>query len=410
MVNHKAASAQLTILLTLKGRHLFTLRWLWHANRINLPFRIFIADGEVHPTIARLIEDHSVFPNLLIEYHRYDDRTYSDFYQKLNDAFSKITTPYVMLSDNDDFLFPSGVIRSLDYLERSSDYVCAGGGVAHFETEDEKKEYSNLSGTIGKLWYQQSKAYQSFDLDHSLASERVLDVYAGSYTVHYNVYRLETLRCIASEQVKYNFSRLESSELFWKLRTATLGKLKSDPSCISYFRQRGTSLNPVQKHDFINILSASAYLDEIQMVGKFIASNIAQKDHIDADVIEEELDQRATERLREQLIQVLGWRAGVRRYFKKYLPELLFHRLRLVSDRIRSGKSSATGGRPISREQMFKLMGDVGASEKFVNEQQNELAEIESTLLGREVLAFIHRHASELLMQKQDSLSGSVRG
>ena len=399
LVNRMAASTQLTILLTLKGRHLFTLRWLWHANRIKLPFRIFIADGEVHPTIARLIEDHSVFPNLLIEYHRYDDRTYSDFYQKLNDAFSKITTPYVMMSDNDDFLFPSGVIRSLECLERSSDYVCAGGGVAHFETKDEKNEYSNLSGTIEKLWYQQSKAYQSFDLDNSLASERVLDVYVDSYTVHYNVYRLETLRCIASEQLKYNFSRLESSELFWKLRTATLGKLKSDASCISYFRQRGASLNPVRTHDFIDILSASAYLDEIRTVAKLIASNIAEKDHIDADVIEKELDKRSTERLREQLMQILGWRAGVKRCFKKYLPEFLFHRLRLVGDRIRSGKSSATGGPPISREQMFKLVEEVGVFEEFVNEQRKELAEIETTLQGREVLAFIHRHAPELLPQ-----------
>lgn len=131
MENCTPTDAQLTILLTLKGRHLFTLRWLWHANRIKLPFPIFIADGEVHSTIARLIEDCSVFPNLLIEYHR-SDVTFYDFYQKIDDALSKIRTPYVVMSDNDDFLFPSGIIRSLNFLERSPAYVCAGGGGGTF--------------------------------------------------------------------------------------------------------------------------------------------------------------------------------------------------------------------------------------------------------------------------------------
>ncbi len=33
------------------------------------------------------------------------------FICKLDDALSKIKTPYVMMSDNDDFLFPSGIIE-----------------------------------------------------------------------------------------------------------------------------------------------------------------------------------------------------------------------------------------------------------------------------------------------------------
>ncbi len=394
-----ATDAQLTILLTLKGRHLFTLRWLWHANRIKLPFPIFIADGEVHSTIARLIEDRSVFPNLLIEYHRYNDVTFYDFYQKIDDALSKIRTPYVMMADNDDFLFPSGIIRSLNFLERSADYVCAGGGVAHFETGVGKSEYSNLSGKIKRFWYQQSKAYRSFDLANSLASERAFDVYAGSFTVHYNVYRLDTLRSIASELVKCNFSRLESSELFWKLRAATLGKLKSDPSYISYFRQMGTSLNPYRKDDFIDTLSNEAYLEEIRTIVKSITSLAAKNDGISPDVLEKELGRLSAEHLRSKLIQIFGWRTALKLWFKNYLPEALLQSTRLVGDRIRSGKSSAAGGRPISRERMFKFAAEAGASEELVVEQQKEFAEIEATLQSREVLAFIQRHAPELLLQ-----------
>ena len=57
---------------------------------------------------------------------------------------------------------------------------------------------------------------------------------------------------------------------------------------------------------------------------------------------------------------------------------------------------------------MFKLVREVGASEEFVNEQRQELAEIEATLQGREVLLFIHRHAPELLPENQGHLAGSV--
>lgn len=388
---------RLTILLTLKGRHLFTLRWLWHANRTHLPFRIFIADGEVHSTVARLIADRSVFPNLEIAYHRYDDRTFYDFYQKLDDALSKITTPYVMMVDNDDFLFPSGVTKSLQYLERSIDYVCAGGCVGHFEMQTGKTDSLNLTGNIQKLWYQQSKAYQSFDLNGSLASERAINVYDSSFTVHYNIYRLDALRCIASEQLKYNFSRLESAELFWKLRTATLGKLKSDPSLLSYLRQIGTSLNPLRKDDFVETLSAGVYIEEIRDVLKAVASIASSRDGISGDAIERQLNRISAEHLRSKLIQIFGWRAAVKLCFKKYLPDTLLQWLRRAGEWVRSGKSSATGGRPISRERLFRLLAETGAPEALVNEQKRELAEIEATLQGNEFFVFLQHQVPELL-------------
>jgi len=403
-----ASDPRLTILLTLKGRHLFTLRWLWHANRINLPFRIFIADGEVHPAIARVIEDRSVFPNLEIEYHRYHDRTFHDFYQKLDDALCKITTPYVMMADNDDFLFPSGIIRGLHVLERSTDYVCAGGCVGHFELGIGRKDSSNLTGRIKKIWYQQSKAYRPFDLASSLASERVIDVCADSLTVHYNVYRVNALRRLASEQLKINFSRLENAELFWKLRTATLGKLKSDPSYISYLRQVGTSLNPSRMDKVGEVLTSEAYLNETRSIMKSIASISSKSDGIIPEVIEKELDACFAENLKAKLIQVFGWRSAVKLSVKKCLPELFLQRLRLAGERIRSGKSSAMGGRPISREQLFMLATKAGATEELVNDQNKELVEIEATLQSREFLTFIQLHACTLLPQSQENHGGSL--
>jgi glycosyltransferase domain-containing protein len=402
-----ATDARVTILLTLKGRHLCTLRWLWHANRVGLPFPVFIADGEVNPTIGRLIEDTAVFPNLLVEYHRYNDLTLYDFYRKLEDALSKIKTPYVMMSDNDDFLFPSGIIRSLDYLERSPDYVSAGGGIGHFETRVEENQLLNLNGKVERLWYQQSRAYQSYDLDGPLASERVCEAYSGFLTVCYNVFRVETLRQITDETVQFNFQRMDNAELFLMLRAATLGKVKSDSSYISYFRQLGTSSNPSRGKDFVFSLSTEKYLDEIRRIVKRIAAIAAQADGAEADGVAERLNAISAARLREKLIAVLGWRATVKGALKKYMPQVLLTYAKTLGEWVRSGKSSATGGRPISREGIFQLAARAGAPTGLLAELQRDLADVERTMESGDFPAFVQACAPELLRQDKRAPSGA---
>ncbi len=402
-----ATDPRLTILLTLKGRHLFTLRWLWHANRTGLPFPIFVADGEVNATIARLIEDAAVFPNLRIEYHRYNDLTFYEFYRKLEDALSKIKTPYVMTSDNDDFLFPSGIIKSVDYLERSPDYVSAGGGIGHFETRDEKNQLLNLNGKVERLWYQQSRAYQSYDLDSPLATERVCEVYSGFLTVCYNVFRVEALRKIANETAQFNFQRLDNAELFLMLRAATLGKVKSFASCISYFRQLGTSSNPSRGKDFVVSLSTEQYLEEIQRIVKRIAMLAAQADGVVADRVAERLNAISATRLREKLIAVLGWRATVKGALKKYMPQALLTYVKILGERLRSGKSSATGGQPISREEIFQLAARAGAPTTLLAKQERELADVECTMENGDFLAFVQACAPELLLHDKLAPSGA---
>lgn len=402
-----ATDARLTILLTLKGRHLFTLRWLWHANRVGLPFPVLIADGEVHPAVASLIEDPAVFPNLRIEYHRYNDLTFDDFYRKVEDALSRIKTPYVMMSDNDDFLFPSGIISSLEFLERSPGYISAGGGIGHFQTRVEKGQLLNLNGKVERFWYQQSRAYQSYDLDCPRVVERVCEIYSGFLTVCYNVFRVGVLRQIASETTQFNFQRLDNAELFLMLRVATLGMVKSDPSYISYFRQLGTSSNPSRGKDFVVSLSTEQYLDEIQRIVKCIATIAAQTDAAEARVVAERLHAISAARLREKLIAVLGWRATVKGVLKTCMPHVLLTYAKILGERVRSGKSSATGGRTISREGIFQLTARAGASTAVLAKQQQEMADVESTMENGDFIAFVQACAPELLNQDTQAPAGA---
>jgi hypothetical protein len=67
---------RLTIVIPLRGRPLFTLRFLWHANAARLPYKFILADGEVRPDLSRLLDDaHKLFPNIDVDYIRYPDDT-----------------------------------------------------------------------------------------------------------------------------------------------------------------------------------------------------------------------------------------------------------------------------------------------------------------------------------------------
>lgn len=83
---------RLTIVLPLKGRPLFTLRFLWHANRARMPFRFLIADGEVRPPLSDILENADKhFPELDIEYVRYpDDIGFSRYFAKMHDAVRRM--------------------------------------------------------------------------------------------------------------------------------------------------------------------------------------------------------------------------------------------------------------------------------------------------------------------------------
>jgi glycosyltransferase domain-containing protein len=123
--------AALTIVLTLKDRAPFTERWLAYAATA-LPYRILVADGGCDQAVAAVVAE-SRSRGLDIEYVRYPyDRSYADYYAKLADALSRVTTPLVVMADNDDLFLPGGLARAIDFLSANPDHVACGGQCAVF--------------------------------------------------------------------------------------------------------------------------------------------------------------------------------------------------------------------------------------------------------------------------------------
>lgn len=186
-----SAPPQLTILLTLKDRVPFTHRWLDYAVAIGLPFRILIADGGTDPGVAQAVAARKA-KGLDVEYLRYPaDATYADYYAKVADALSKVTTPLVVLADNDDLFIRNGLARAAQFLAEHPDYVACGGQCAVFWMASGHQ--AGPGAVYGDTVEWKCSSQMHSDVADS-AGQRILDQSMGASDVFYAVHRTALLR------------------------------------------------------------------------------------------------------------------------------------------------------------------------------------------------------------------------
>jgi glycosyltransferase domain-containing protein len=186
------SSANLTILLPLKDRGPFTERWLAYAASAGLPYRILIADGGADGTIAHTVAE-SKSRGLDVEYVRYPfDRSYAEYYAKIADALSRVTTPYVVMADNDDLFIPEGLTRAVEFLLANPEYVACGGQCAVFWLA-----YADTAAGGDSIYGDRVewKCSSQFSTDVAdTARQRLRERCLGANDVFYAVHRTDLLR------------------------------------------------------------------------------------------------------------------------------------------------------------------------------------------------------------------------
>lgn len=185
-------SGPLTILLTLKDRVPFTHRWLSYAASVRLPFRILIADGGSDDAVAQAVAQKKS-EGIDVKYVRYPvDRTYADYYAKLADALSRVTTPFVVLADNDDLFIPDGLASAVQFLLEHPGHVACGGQCAVFWVTTAGPAVHADSGYGDTVEWKCSSQMYSDVAD--TARQRLRDRCLGANDVFYAVHRTELLR------------------------------------------------------------------------------------------------------------------------------------------------------------------------------------------------------------------------
>jgi glycosyltransferase domain-containing protein len=377
---------RLTIVVPLKGRPLFTLRFLWHANKARLPYRFVIADGEVRPELADLLENSSeIFPEIDIEYIRYpNDVDFRHYFAKMADALQRVRTPYAMLADNDDFLALTGIERSIDFLDASPDYVCCGGGIAGFSVYSRRNpSLMGLIGPLNRLAYRYMPFDRSTDLNSSSVTDRLLQGLRNSWS-YYAVIRSDALMTIWREVLEMQLSDLQLHEKFCAMRTLTLGKARSDPATVAYLRQYWTTLRSAFQKDWVHHLLRNRFSIDFANIIARVSQSAATSDGLDKDVIAESLQEGITPWLRDFLRLNYGPSGILRQHLRSKVPNLLTwlktrRRLSVLFER---------------RDVLQKLRKR-GASDEYLKAFAAELAQIENVISGEEFSDFIRPHIAK---------------
>ena len=358
---------RLTIVLPLRGRHLFTFRFLWHANKMRLPYRFLLADGKVHGAVARRLESsRNDFPNLDIEYVRYpDDAGYSQFFAKMSDVLKRVRTPYVMLADNDDFLGFDGIERALEFLDANVDYICARGHSLNFSI------YSGSGNAYGGVYGKFNCFYMQREfktVPSATARERL---YHGGlcHSVYYAVFRTAAPVCIWHEIAEIDFSDLMLYEDYFALRALTLGKVHTHEDTVSYYSQAATSITHDPLRDWASHLLRSRFTSDAHAMVERISSAAAEADGDNAATIAENVRTTLERRYRDFLSMSYGSVARIKRYIRKKWPRFVMLAQNRPRFSIRRERAAA-----------FSKLRDGGASRERLERIRRELAMIETAL------------------------------
>jgi glycosyltransferase domain-containing protein len=129
---------------------------------------------------------------LNIDYVRYSfDATYADYYAKLVDALSRVTTSFAVMADNDDLFLPTGLADAVQFLSNNPSHVACGGQCAVFWV-------SGNSITAADTVYGDSLKWKCTSHLHSdvadTARQRLIDHALNFSDVFYSVHRTPALR------------------------------------------------------------------------------------------------------------------------------------------------------------------------------------------------------------------------
>jgi glycosyltransferase domain-containing protein len=373
--------------MPLRGRPLFTLRALWHANSARLPYRFIIADGLVRPGLAAILDRaRDLFPNVDIEYIRYaDDAGYRQFFAKMSDALARVGTRYAMIADNDDFLMGSGIARSIDFLDANPDYVCAGGGVSGFSVYSPREDaLSGVVGSFNRFAFRYAPADRSIDLGSPSIMERLQVGMRTSFN-YYSVFRSAELAKIHREAREIDFSDLQLHERFCNIRALTLGKSRSDPSAISYMRQYGTSLGMALAKDWVHHLVRSRFNTDFAKMIERISQVVAADEGGQPSEIAEQLRTGIEPWLRNFLRINYGIGGAIRREVRRKAPALV----KWIKTRRRYSVL-------LERRALFSKLRQSGASAPYLKAFRAELAQIEDVIAGTKFRGFIQPLAGKL--------------
>lgn len=367
-----------TVVLTTKGRHLHTLRWLWHHDRIRLPFDVIVADGEVVEPVARLLADPSSFPNLRLRYLRYHDTCRQDYWRKLTDATRQVTTPYVIMADNDDFVLPALVGEAARFLDGAPEYVAAGGAVANFAlwTPKSLKAFDQVSGQVYSGSIDTMAGFPEPTIEGRLAH-----YFERHCFMFYFITRTPALLDIYEGVDRLGVSNFDTWEHFMYLSRVLRGKSVVLPG-VGYYRQTGTSQTHAAGTGWIYRLFFEDWMKDWERMSRQVAADAERLEGVDPEAVMSLLRRGFCDKL-----------SAIRSGAAPVAPPSAFRRLLREIAPLRAVQRR----RILAR--IERHLSALGADSAALTSQRNEFAAVHQSLASAEFRRFVAEKAPELLPQ-----------
>lgn len=312
--------SKLTIVLTIKGRVDFTLRWMAYMNSVQCKFKIFIADGGDDVDLQMHLKNKNNYLNLNYDYFKYPfDACMADYYKKICDVTDKVVSPYILYADNDDFFILDDIEEYIHFLDNNTDYVCCGGTDAALSIHSKSNEVLNTSaGDFINIRFDKSEL---FSIQSESRVERICDFFKYTesnklWFIWYDIQRTSVVKLTHEYIRQHEFKDVVTMEIYKILSLLLFGKSKRFDS-IFYIRQIGSSQ------------TSSALDKEANVIERFIKIN-AFEEILDGLIY---LDKSITNSHEAILRSFSFWLAqkGVILYFSRESKILLLNKIPFVS-------------------------------------------------------------------------------
>ena len=308
--------SDLTILLTLKGRKNFTKRWLDWMSIEKCPYKILLADGDEDKSFTKdLISDYR-YHDLDFEYLEYPfDKDISTFMHKVSDLSNKVSSRYVVMADNDDFLLINNLKKAVNYFEQNQNIGTLALPHYRFAINNASKEKINLDD-ISDIHFQKLKRLNNNNLfsdDPIIRLQEAINKFPSDF-IYYGLHKTKNFKRISNYLTKIVIDDLLFFEWFITYGYPVLGTICCPIELKPFvIRQEETSTSAGVLPKLSELILRPNWSRQLETMRESLSNLYSEKDQKGKVIIKEKFNQSFLE-----MMKMVNVAAKIGSYLNRY--------------------------------------------------------------------------------------------
>jgi glycosyltransferase domain-containing protein len=308
--------SDLTILLTLKGRKKFTKRWLDWMSIEKCPYKILLADGDEDKSFTKDLISDIKYSSLNIEHIKYPyDKDVYTFIKKLSDVSKKISTKYVVHTDNDDFILINNLENAVKYYEKNQQIGTLALPHYRFKIHDsdEDKLYPKKGSKISFQRLVRLNNKNLLSKNQSIRLKEAVKIFPSDF-IWYGIHKSQDFRKLNNDLLKIVIDDLIFQEWYATYMFPMLGTIEC-PSELDPFivRQEETSSIAKDQLKLSEFIMRPNWSRQLETMRESLSNLYSEKDQKGKVIIKEKFNQSFLE-----MMKMVNVAAKIGSYLNRY--------------------------------------------------------------------------------------------